>query len=180
MKVGLVRHFEVLQRYTSHQWMSSAEYQAWVNAYDTSEIRIGRVDLGATEWGVCYCSDLPRAHKTAQAIYAGPLVATPLLREIPIGPVFHSARRWPFAFWEVVGRLAWYRGHSSQVEGRAQTLARVRAVLAQALARPEVNALIVSHGGLMWCLQPELERQGFKGEPFSKAENGRLYVYERS
>jgi broad specificity phosphatase PhoE len=177
LRVGLIRHFAVVQPYSTRAWVSSADYQACLTAYDTADIRLAQTNVEPRDWDRCFSSDLPRAEKTARAIFAGPVELTSLLREIPITPVWQTQRRLPFAFWEAAGRLAWYINHSSQVETRQQTLARAKAFLA--LAAGSGRILVVSHGGFMWNLAAELKRQGFQGAGFTKAENGRLFVWER-
>ncbi len=177
LKVGLIRHFAVVRPYSTRAWVNSAEYEACLTAYDTADIRLAQTTVNPEDWDRCFSSNLPRARKTAQAIFPGPVEITPLLREIPSTPVWHTRRRLPFAFWEVTGRLAWYFNHPSQVETRQQTLARAKAFLA--LIGSSGRVLVVSHGGFMWNLAAELKRQGFQGAGFTRAENGRLFVWER-
>ena len=187
MRIGLIRHFPVLHPYTTHRWMSSREYQDWLQAYDSAGIRYKDVDLRPEDWQMCYSSDISRALATAQHIYPGEIQVTPLLREISVNPMFDLGVRLPFSTWDGLSHLAWFFSHRSQREGRNQVMERIRSFLSGALpglVRQDVqdgqkNILVVSHGGLMWYLRSELLRLGFQGERFGRAENGRLYVFEK-
>ncbi len=186
MKIGLVRHFPVIHPYNTRQWMSTREYEDWLRAYDASEIRCLDLNLSPQDWQICYSSDISRALSTARTIYPGEIQSTPLLREINVNPIFASNLRLPFRVWDALSHLAWFFSHSSQAEGRSQVMQRLQAFLATALDHQETgqkghkNILVVSHGGLMWYLRSELIGLGFKGDYFTRAENGRLYVFERS
>ena len=186
MKIGLVRHFPVIHPYNTRQWMTSSEYADWLNAYDVSEVRCLDLTLSPNEWGVCYSSDISRALATARSIYPGEIQVTPLLREIHVNPVFSSNLRLPFRTWDALSHLAWFISHPSQAEGRQKVMERLQAFLSDAVIPPgghvngQGNILVVSHGGLMWYLRTELLRLGFKGDSFTRAENGRLYIFERS
>jgi broad specificity phosphatase PhoE len=179
MKVGLVRHFKVDLRHHRYRWTSSHEYHQWLQAYDTADIKPNQLLLNPEDWEICYCSDLYRAEKTARLIYSGPIIVTPLLREIQLHPVLQNNFRLPFGLWDVMGRIAWYNSRPSQVETRQQTMLRVREFISLLVQNP-VNTLVVSHGGFMLFLRREMERQGFKGDQFTRARNGRLYLYEKS
>ncbi|HVN56196.1 MAG TPA: histidine phosphatase family protein [Anaerolineaceae bacterium] len=186
MRIGLIRHFPVIHPYTTQRWMTSREYQGWLQAYDSAGIRYQQVNLRPEDWQICYSSDISRALETARHIYPGEIQVTPLLREISVNPMFDSVLRLPFSTWDALSHLAWFFSHRSQREGRDQVMERIRTFLSNALpglARQDnrngpKNILVVSHGGLMWYLRAELLRLGFWGERFTRAEHGRLYVFE--
>jgi len=180
MKIGLVRHFEVIQPYLVRRQMNSAEFAAWLESYDTADIRVKDCDMGGVEWETCYSSDLPRAVQTARTLFSGEITITPLLREIYLSPFFETRLRLPFHLWDTGGRMAWYFSHRSQRETRDLTLGRIRDFLHLATENGAQNVLAVSHGGLMWFMRRELLRMGFRGGNFTRAENGRLYLFERS
>ena len=77
--------------------------------------------------------------------------------------------------------MSWIRNHPSQPEIRSLTKVRVKNILDEIIANAteEDNILIVSHAGIMYSIRKELERRGFKGDKFLKAENGKLYLYEK-
>ncbi|RAR44625.1 hypothetical protein DP091_07580 [Paenibacillus sp. MDMC362] len=83
MKIGLVRHFKVIHKW-DRKWMTSDQFNAWVEAYNNAEIEQSDLDYDYSEWTVCISSDLPRAIQTAETIYPGPIIATNRLREIEV------------------------------------------------------------------------------------------------
>lgn len=177
MKIGLVRHFKVQHNFG--KYMTSEDFRKYVDYYDRAEVIPKEVDMRNMVWDKCYSSDLPRAVRTAQAIYNGEILKTELLREIRLSPAFNTEFRIPLTTWNVLGRLAWYMSHNSQAEKRHETEKRAKDFLLNILSLGESNILIVSHGGMMFHIQKELSRNGFRGERFTKAENGRLYIFER-
>jgi broad specificity phosphatase PhoE len=54
---------------------------AWRQRYDAAAAHPTGATLDATAWPRCYSSDMTRAYVTAQALYSGEIVQTPLLRE---------------------------------------------------------------------------------------------------
>lgn len=59
MKIGLVRHFKVIH-ILDRKWMTSDQFNAWVEAYNNAEIKQSDLDYDYSEWSVCISSDLPR------------------------------------------------------------------------------------------------------------------------
>lgn len=71
--------------------------------------------------------------------------------------------------WLLMGRLAWYFSHSSQVERRSETLDRAKQILDWIEERyRNRNVLVVSHGAFMKVLTQELSRRGYRGKGFVK------------
>lgn len=60
MRIGLVRHFKVIHK-LDRNWMTSDQFNAWVEAYNNAEIEDSDLDYGFSEWDVCISSDLPSA-----------------------------------------------------------------------------------------------------------------------
>jgi broad specificity phosphatase PhoE len=177
MQVGLVRHFRVSEP-MPRGWMTSEDLQAWRLRYDSAEVCPIPLTFDGANWARCYASDLPRAHKTAQAVYSGEILPLSELREAEFAP-FHTGRlRLPVLVWRWMLRMAWMTGHPSQRRLRDHFLSRVRAA-ADFIEGGEENLLIVSHAGMMFYLRKELLRRGFYGPKFGIADNGRLYVFER-
>lgn len=177
MKIGLIRHFEVIH---SHKhFMTSEEFQEWANGYNTAEIRANIVNMDKTKWQSCYSSDLKRAVITAKAVYKNEIISTELLREIEISPVFNTKLRLPYILWLILGRSAWFFSHKSQGERHIDTKKRAHDFITYIIAKDNENVLIVSHGALMFYIRKELLKRGFKGPRFSKARNGYLYIFEK-
>lgn len=179
MRMGLVRHFKVLQEYRNFKWVSSYEFKEWQESYDTADIELGRPDAAKEKWDICFSSDLPRAVRTAEHIYKGEIIKTPLLREISVRPFSAKDIKLPFLIWTILARVAWFFSHKSQPEGRDSTKKRVKEFVSWALSFDKPKILVVSHGALMWVIRKELIKGGFKGKRFLNVPNGALYVYER-
>lgn len=177
MKIGLVRHFEVIQ--SSQKLVSSAEFKEWVRQYDIANVRQSPVDLGDNNWDLCFSSDLPRALQTAQRICNCKIETTNCLREVPISPILNTNLRLPVPLWLGLGRMGWIFSHHSQPELRLQTTKRINGFLTQMLSLKESNILLVTHGFLMGLIRKELLNSGFRGERFVKARNGIIYVFQK-
>ncbi|WP_448205523.1 histidine phosphatase family protein [Azospirillum sp. sgz302134] len=179
MKIGLVRHFEVVLGLPSREWMTPEQISQWLNAYDGAEIRPGDVDLGGIPWTRCISSDSPRAFKTAQAIFQGPIEPTPMLREPALNPIARTNIRMPFPFWKMMLRIAWLTSHRSQLDAKTAFLNNVKTFANDVVPTITENTLVVGHAGFMIFLRKELVRQGFRGPKFRLPENGKLYVFEK-
>lgn len=173
MKIGLVRHFEVIHSCKAFKCMSSEEFQQWQDEYNTAAIKPNPVTIDRREWQICYCSDLSRAIETARAIYGENSIRTELLREVEIRPAFKTDRRLPFILWTVLSRISWFFSRKSADSKRADDF------INGILAGENKNILIVSHGALMWYLRKSLLSRGFTGPRFAKAKNGYLYIFEK-
>jgi len=172
-----VRHFKVSEPLPGG-WMSSGELQAWRVRYDSAEVCPVSVTPEGMNWRRCYASDLSRAQKTAQALYAGEILVMPELREAEFGPFPTGRLRLPVLVWRWMLRLAWITGHSSQSQYRDDFLSRVRAV-ADFIEGHEEDLLIVSHAGMMIYLRKELLRRGFCGPRLGVADHAKIYIYGR-
>lgn len=106
MILGLVRHLRIPHR--QHQFLDSRGFTAWAEWYDTCEVTamVGREVKAA--WDLCYCSDLARAVFTAETMFQGPIIRTPLLREVPFSPVFPLRMKLPLILWQALSRIAWH------------------------------------------------------------------------
>ncbi|EPY09264.1 phosphoglycerate mutase family protein [Paenibacillus alvei TS-15] len=176
MKIGLVRHFPV-QCKPEKKWMSSADFNHWVEQYDQAEVILADPPNDNTVWDLCVSSDLSRAVATAEHIYKGRIITTHRLREIGMRSVLQSNVKLPHSVWLILSRLAWLFSHPSQEETKRQTLTRVREVIDWIEAENQSNVLVVCHGALMKVVHKELVRRDFKGKGDWKPQNGKLYVY---
>jgi broad specificity phosphatase PhoE len=180
MKIGLVRHFKVIHQ-LDRNWMSSDQFNSWVEAYNNAEIEQADLNDSFSEWNVCISSDLSRAIQTAETIYPGPIIATNRLREIEVQSIHPLGNvKLHYYIWLLIGRLAWYFSHSSQVERRSETLDRAKEILDWIEERyRNRNVLVVSHGAFMKVLTQELSRRGYRGKGFVKPRNGAMYIFEK-
>lgn len=176
MRIGIVRHFDVDCLHKN--MLSSEEFQQWVNKYDASPIRRSDMPVNSYSWEKCYCSNLPRAIKTAQHIYQGVVTESALLREVPIAPMFSTKMKLPYIFWLIAGRIAWRFSHPSQPETLKQTRDRVQQFVAEFILKSKASTLIVTHGFLMTLIQKELKAKGFVGDSFKRAKHGKVYLIE--
>lgn len=177
MKIGLIRHFRVnLKR---NIFMTSKEYNQYTSQYDIAGVVPNEVVIDK-EWDKCYCSSLSRAITTAKTVYHGEIIITDKLIEIPSAAWKNSNIRLPYTLWALLSRIAWFRNHISQPEGRRKTLIRLNEITDTILKEKDKNILIVSHAGALYEIQKILIKKGFRGNYFIKARNGRLYIFENT
>lgn len=175
LKIGLLRHL----RPPVPRWrlMTAAAFRGWWDEYDRSGVEPMPVDLNGVPWERCYSSDLPRAVGTAERVFPGRIAVSPLLREVPVGPVWPSRLPLPWPLWIVLGRLAWYCDHPSQPEPPAATIGRARAFVKELLRPGRANTLVVTHGLMMKQIAKELVQHGFRGHLPLRPLKGRLYLF---
>ncbi len=178
MKVGLVRHFKVLD---SHKYLlTSDDFDKWIKEYDKAKIEYKDVrGLNNDKWDICYTSNLYRAIKTADHVFTGKIIKTDLLKEVQIAPFTEHRIYLPHHLWLLLGRLLYLINHKSQPEKLTETRDRVRTFVRKLMCADEKNVLIISHGFLMRYIVKELYSLGFKGNKFRRPENGKLYVFEK-
>lgn len=176
MRIGLVRHFKV--NLNKGTFMTAEQYNKYSEDYDTADVIPNEIVIDAL-WDKCYCSSLPRAVKTARTIYHGDIVITDKLREIPSVAAFGLSFHLPYSLWAIVNRIAWLRNHKTHPEGRKVTLKRIHEIMETIFLQNEENVLIVSHAGTMYEIQKILRKNGFRGKKFLKAQNGKLYIFEK-
>lgn len=177
MIIGLVRHFKV--NCDTEKFMSANEFEEWVKRYDNSDVLEEKHDPHNIIWDKCYSSDLRRAIITSRILFSGEIVESPLLREVPLSPVFKTKMKFPHIFWCIIGRVAWFFQHKSQKEIRNDTTRRVREFLDNIDDKSSSNILIVCHGFLMNTIQKEIKRRGYNGHHIKRPKNGEIYLYEK-
>jgi broad specificity phosphatase PhoE len=160
--------------------LTARDLVAWRDRYDLADIVDVRLDAHAIPWQRCISSDLPRAVRTAEQLFTGPIEQTPLLREPHVAEFATGRLRLPANMWHWVLRASWMTGHSSQQAARDEFRARMTEFEETVLASIEVDTLIVSHAGVMLFLRAILTRLGFTGPHYRLAEHGKLYLFERN
>ena len=160
-------------------WMTGRELHQWREQYDRSAVVPCDVIGEVTTWARCVASDLPRTLTTARAVFAGPIIETPLLHEPYVAEFKTGSLRLPIGVWRWVLRLAWVTGHVSQRAARDEFRQRV-VQAANLIAQTGEDTLVVAHAGMMAYLRVELTRRGFSGPRYRVAEHARLYVFQRS
>lgn len=175
MRIGLVRHFKV--NCPHKKMMTSEEFREWSEKYEHSKVIKKTVEMYGNVWDICYASDLPRAVTTAKEVYSGNIYLDKLLREVDNAPFIHTERlRLPFEVWHAGGRVAWFFKSKSQPESRIGTKRRIKKFL-EKIDWSQDNVLIVCHGFMIYNLQRELIKRGFKGRRVRCVKNGILYEY---
>jgi broad specificity phosphatase PhoE len=175
MKIGLVRHFKVdLKR---NSFMTSEKYNKYMSKYEETAVIPNELVVDKN-WDKCYCSSMQRAITTAKTIYHGDIIITNKLVEISFAARINTKLPLPYYFWTLINRIAWFRDHISQPEGKTKTLKRINEIIDEILEQKDKNILIVSHAGTLYEIRKILKRKGLKGHRFTKARNGKLYVME--
>ena len=177
MRIGLMRHFPVEQRFPSG-WKTAADLHQWRQQYDASPAILGQADFGPHQWTQCISSDMERALATAKAVFPGPVETTLLLREPDFAPFQTGGLRLPVWIWRWVLVSAWATGHKSQRACRDEFRRRVVAA-ADLLQAGAGDILVVSHAGMMTYLSAELRRRGFRGPKLRLPSHATLHIYEK-
>jgi len=177
MKVGLVRHFRVMDS-SKTNWMNSSDFDNWVQYYNRCDVVYQEHPEKQLAWNVCYSSDLSRAVKTAESLYGGEIIKTDLLREIDVGAIVHTNLKFHRSIWLAAGRMGWLFNHPTQ-ESRRDTLSRAKKIIDLIEAGHYGNILLVSHGAFMTVLRNELIARGYQGDRLIKPVNGKVYFFEK-
>ena len=174
MKIGLIRHFKVLNR--SRWFLNSDDFKNAMEEYDNADVIPFKVDLKSENWNICVSSTMPRAEKTAEFIFNGKIIFNNLFVEVPMSPVKFSSIKLPAIIWHIKARYAWYKNDSSQTETRKKTSKRIDAAIEFLNQFANENVLIVTHGFFMRQLYKRLLNEGFKGKIDEAPKNGKLYI----
>ncbi len=178
MKIGLVRHFQVLSPHGNKK-LNSTEFNYRMSGYDIYPVKPNVVNINSDEWDVCYASSLSRAQTTAKTIYDGKIITTPLIVEVPLSAFIKTNIKLHYMIWQIVGRIAWFFSWESQDEVKPKTLSRIDKFLTLIESSKHENILIVSHGFFMKILVSELKKRGFKGDLDFAPKNGKLYRFNK-
>ena len=177
MKIGIVRHFKV--DYKAKTFMNSEDFIDYVNGYNNASVIENEVNLTKGMWNKCYCSDMPRAIKTAESIYDGEIIKSELLREVNMYPRRETKIRIPTLIWSITSRIAWKYNKESQKEGIDKTKERAKAFVQSLDLSSNDNILLVTHGFFSITLIGELRKLGFNGRIPKNMKNGYLYILEK-
>ncbi len=184
MKIGLVRHFKVNTPFPEGK-IHARDFSQWMRNYDILDVTPTEVDLRGVDWNKCYSSDLPRAVITAEAIYPGDIIKTPLIREISMKFTKEMEekmdRKVSLYEWSVYSMINWAKKTEMVEEHLGHCEDRVNKFLDIMLKESDEddNILVVCHGMIMTVLESELKKRGFKGETVVAADNGELFLLER-
>lgn len=180
MKIGLVRHFQVNAEEVEGL-ISPKEFNSWLDGYDVWSVNPVDVDLRGIDWNKCYASDLPRAKTTAETIYDGKIIETPLIREVPMRFTDMVQGKETMENWTVFSSMQWAIGSHKVVETIHDSRERINKFLdrLEDECDKDDNILVVCHGMIMTILDEQLKKRGFTGERVVVAENGELFLLEK-
>lgn len=178
MKIGLVRHFKVISPHSDKK-LSSKEFNDRMDGYDIYPVKPNHLEINNAEWDVCFASTLSRARTTAETIFEGKIIHTPLIVEVPLSSFIKTDKKLHYMVWQIIGRFAWFFSHKSQKENISQTFARINQFLDLINNSEHQNILIVSHGFFMKALVHKLKKNGFEGHLDFSPQNGKLYTFHR-
>jgi hypothetical protein len=175
MQIGLIRHFSVNLSYPKKVLLTKAEIVEWFDTYETAQTTHQEVDLRGIDWQQCFSSTSYRAVNTAEQVYNGEITRLDWLRELDVLHLLPGGIRLPFLVW---GTLVFRKSISANpvTIGYRQKMADF---LDELLSGGPDNVLIVSHWYVMRLLQKELLQRGFRGDSFTSAVNGKLYVFNQ-
>lgn len=176
MKIGLLRHFKVINQ--ASKVCNSEEYNQACLQYDSSEIVEEIPDLPIGDYAICFSSNKKRAVNTARIVFHKEIIITSELIEVPVRALFKTRLRIPFVLWNIINRIGWLLNCKKLPETRRQTRERASHFLSKLCQSNHQNVLIVTHGFFMLTLREELLKMGFKGERIVRARNGQLYEFE--
>lgn len=176
MKIGLVRHFKVISPNGSNM-LNSKEFNNRMDGYDVYPVKPNNLEINSAEWEVCFVSTLSRARTTAETIFNGKIIYTPLIVEVPLSSFTQTNKKIHYMVWQILGRVAWLFSHKSQKECIKQTFDRIDEFIKTIEKSQHNNVLIVSHGFFMKVLVHKLKKNGFKGQIDFSPQNGKLYIF---
>jgi broad specificity phosphatase PhoE len=177
MKLGLVRHFQVIT--DEKTFLSSYEFAEAMKKYDLAPVLKNGLKINSSDWDICYCSTLPRAVTTAESVYNGEIIKSDLLVEVPISPFTKRYIKLPSFVWHIASRIAWYKSHKSQSESIHDTKKRIHKFYEILKNSGFKRILIVSHGYFLRMFYEEMKKRGFKGDIEMNIQNGKLYTIEK-
>jgi broad specificity phosphatase PhoE len=170
-KLYLLRHFKVLD--TSKKKLDSAEFNTWVDLYDTYDLEYQKIDLPKVD--IIYTSSLKRTQKTAELLDLE-YISDNRLDEVDTKAFFQTKRKFSKTFWLFINRILWFLNLSS-VESKKQTTKRANDFIDSIDLSKDI--LIISHGLFLKILIKELQKNGYHGKIDLKPKNGIIYQMER-
>ncbi len=175
MKIGLVRHFKVNQK-INKTFLLPEEFNKAIEEYDACPVIPNGLKINSSKWDICYCSTLPRAITTAEAIYDKEIIKTNLIVEVPISSFTKKNIKLPALAWQLGARIAWYNSHYSQTEDIFATRKRIEKFYNLISNSGHENILVVAHGYFLKALEVELKKKEFIGNVELNIKNAKLYI----
>lgn len=163
----LVRHgLPNVDRSVKLDWRA---FRLWWQGYDAAGLAPGQTPpaelcAAAEQADVIFCSTLPRAIATAEAIANGrPLMKDPIFVEAPLPPPRWPGRRSPRR-WGIVSRITWWFGDHQDMESRQAAELRAEAAAATLTARAlrGETVMLVAHGWFNRMMRPVLLKHGWR------------------
>jgi len=178
MKLGLVRHYKVVQT-LDKTLLSPEKFDEAIKEYDSCPVTPSNLIIDSADWDICYCSSLPRAVTTANNIYNKEIIRTDLIVEVPISSFTKRNVKLPVLAWHIGAKIAWYKSHSSQIEDIHATKKRIEDFYSIISNSGYQNILIVAHGYFLKEFHRIMQRKKFKGNVDWNMRNGKLYIIEK-
>ncbi|MEO5572279.1 MAG: histidine phosphatase family protein [Bacteroidia bacterium] len=177
MKIGLIRHSRVIN---DKILLSTGKiFEQSRIRYDSAPIELVLLKIKSEDYPVCYASSKTRARQTAKMIYEGNIIICDDLIEVPNSTFFLLRVPLPSFLRALIGRIAWFFNYHKMPETRKQSTARAQRFINMLLSETKENALIVTHGFFMQCLQRDLKKRGFKGDISYFPKNAKLYTLKK-
>ena len=168
--IYLIRHFKVID--TSKSWMNSAEFDQWVNEYDTFDLE--RRPLSLPRVQKLYSSSYQRAIKTTKSLSC-PYTISDLIIEVDPRSWVKTSLPLPKWLWLAISRVQWYF-NISHGENKIDTIRRIEEFLNTCDLTQ--NVAIVSHGFVMKTMIKILKKRGFQGDKALIPSNGKIYCFQ--
>ncbi|MDQ4139405.1 MAG: histidine phosphatase family protein [Bacteroidota bacterium] len=189
LHIFLIRHQRPVV--SKQGWFSRHQASQFLTEYDTcsiEELVTKPTGLPAEQLTKVYCSSLPRAKQTAQAIFGNEitLIEDPIFNEFPRQVFPLPFFKFPIKFWLIGARVLWLLGlnaHGLENFRQARIRARKAAQLLAQQAKTDGKVVLVAHGFLNIFIRRALRNMewhvvrndggGFLGvsELVKKAEN---------
>lgn len=169
----LMRHFKVKDKIT-HK-LSAAEFNSWVEAYDTYDLDYLNIDIPNVE--SIYVSSQNRAIKTAEYLQVD-FEIIDKLQEVDAKAFFSTNKKFSKSFWLAGGRLLWYLNLSA-TEKRKETIRRATEIICKLEDNESKSMLLISHGLFLKVLTAELKKLGYQGKMDFKPQNAQIYEFTK-
>jgi len=167
LHIFLIRHQRPVV--SKQGWFSQQQACQFLSEYDVcaiEELVTKPTGLPAEQLSKVYCSSLPRAKQTAQAIF-GPevtLIEDPVFNEFPRQVFPLPFFKFPIKFWLFGARMLWLLGLNTRgLESFRQAKKRARKAAQQLAhqAKTDGKVVLVAHGFLNFFIRRALRRMGW-------------------
>ncbi len=178
MKAVIIRHAEVdfiwSRRYTSEGFDSDCR------GYDSAPIKRIKYEIPQIGYRKIYISELSRSRDTAEVLFPNDDYSeSGLINEVPLRSSFDTKKKKALWFWNISGRLQWFRNSARQTEGRNKTKERARQFAAM-ICKENTDCAVITHGFYMHTLLREMKKAGFRTDRSSAGyKNGQYVIAEK-